>query len=154
MSNSSIWPKDRTLSDATSLGQSGPVSNGTEGVVHIPQSSSITGASPSDCLELYLGHSLVGRESYSSADIQLVFSTAQAIWAGNMIILLNKQWNKQTVIFQTIQFSLCHLFSLNLNVRLFYLNHRQDPVIICIYLNRHTWYASNQFVGNFTSKSN
>ena len=38
---------DRTLSGATTPGQSGPGSNGKEGVLLIPQSSSISGASPS-----------------------------------------------------------------------------------------------------------
>ena len=47
---SSIWPIDRTLSDATTLGQSGPGSDSNEGVLCIPQSSSITGISPSDIL--------------------------------------------------------------------------------------------------------
>ena len=47
MSNNSIWPIDRTLSVANTPGQSGPESNGNIGVFHIPQSSSITGASPS-----------------------------------------------------------------------------------------------------------
>ena len=37
----SIWPIDRTLSGATTLGQSGPGSDGNEGVLCIPQSSSI-----------------------------------------------------------------------------------------------------------------
>ena len=41
-------------------GQSGPGSNGNEGVLHIPQGPSITGTSPSDCLLSYPGHSLVG----------------------------------------------------------------------------------------------
>ena len=59
MSNSSIWLIDRTLSGASNLGKSGPGSDGNE-VLHIPQSSSITGASPSDCLMSYLGH-LLGR---------------------------------------------------------------------------------------------
>ena len=45
MSNSSIWPIG-----ATTLNQSGPGRNGNEGVLHISQSSRITGASPSDCL--------------------------------------------------------------------------------------------------------
>ena len=48
---------DRTLSGATTPGQSEPGSNGNKGVLHIPQSSSITGNSPSDCLVSYLGHS-------------------------------------------------------------------------------------------------
>ena len=50
MSNSSIWPIDCTLSDVTTLGQSGPGSDDYEGVLHIPQNSRITEASPSDCL--------------------------------------------------------------------------------------------------------
>ena len=49
MQFSSIWPIDRTLSGTTTLDQSGPGSNGNEGVLCIPQSFSITGASPSDC---------------------------------------------------------------------------------------------------------
>ena len=46
------------LSGATIPGQSGPGSNGNEGVFRIPQSSSITGTSPSDCLMSYPVHSL------------------------------------------------------------------------------------------------
>ena len=42
MSNSSIQPIDRTLSVATTPGQSGPGSNDKEGVVCIPQNSIIT----------------------------------------------------------------------------------------------------------------
>ena len=41
---------DRTLSGAIAPGQSEPGSNGTEGVHRIPQSSSITRTSLSDCL--------------------------------------------------------------------------------------------------------
>ena len=47
---------------------------GNEGALCIPQSSSITGTSPSDCLVSYPGHSL--GESYPSAEVQLVYSTA------------------------------------------------------------------------------
>ena len=60
MLNSSIWPIDRTLSSATTPSQSGPESNGKEGVLHIPQNSSITGASLSDCLVSYPEQSLMG----------------------------------------------------------------------------------------------
>ena len=42
------------------LVQSRPGSDGNKGVFCIPQSSSIAGASPSDCLVSYLGHSLGG----------------------------------------------------------------------------------------------
>ena len=55
---SSIWPIGETLSGAAPLGQSGPGSDGNEGVLRIPQSStSITGASVSDRLVSYPGHS-------------------------------------------------------------------------------------------------
>ena len=56
MSNSCIWLIDKTLASATTLGQSKPGSNGNEGALAIPQSSSITGASPSDLVS-YTGHS-------------------------------------------------------------------------------------------------
>ena len=55
MSNSSIWPIDRTLLGAMTPSQNGSESNSDKAVLHIPQSSSITGASPSDCLVSYPG---------------------------------------------------------------------------------------------------
>ena len=54
----SIWPIDRSLSSATTPGQSWPWSDGNKGVLRIPQSSSITETSSPDCLVLYPGHSL------------------------------------------------------------------------------------------------
>ena len=45
-----IWPIDRTLSRANTPDQSGPGSDLNEGILYIPQNSSITGTSPSDCL--------------------------------------------------------------------------------------------------------
>ena len=80
MSNSSILLIDRTLSVATTLGQSGPGSDGNEVVLRIPQSSSISGTSPLDCLVSYPGHSLEWG-SCPSAEMQLVYSTAPANWA-------------------------------------------------------------------------
>ena len=50
---SSIWLIDRTLSGATTPGQNGPGCDGNEGALCILQSSSITGASPSDCFMSY-----------------------------------------------------------------------------------------------------
>ena len=44
-----ILPVDRTLSGATTLGQSRPGSNGNEGALHTPQISK-AGASPSDAV--------------------------------------------------------------------------------------------------------
>ena len=78
MSNSLIWPIDKTQSDATTMGQNGPGSIDNEGVLHIPLSSSITRASSSDCLVSYPEHWL--GESYSSAEMQSVYPMAQADW--------------------------------------------------------------------------
>ena len=78
MSNSSIWPIDRTLSAATTTDQSGPGSNGNEQVLHILQSSK-TAALPSNSLMSYPGYLLM--ESYPSAEMQSVYSTAPANWA-------------------------------------------------------------------------
>ena len=83
MQFTSIWPMDRALSGSTTLGQSGPGSNSNEGVLCIPQSPSITGTSPSDCLGSYPGHLLGAGESYPSAEVQSVYSTSPAdcaIW--------------------------------------------------------------------------
>ena len=46
---SSFWLIDRSLSGATTPGQSGLGSDGNEGLHRIAQSSTITGNSPSDC---------------------------------------------------------------------------------------------------------
>ena len=50
-----------------------------------PQSSIITGTSPSDCLASYPEHSLRG--SYLSAEVQSVYSTAPADWAQTWALL-------------------------------------------------------------------
>ena len=69
------------LSGATTPGQSGPGSNGNEGVLRILQSSSIAGTSPSDCLVSYQDTRWGGGGSYPSAEKQSVYSTAPADWA-------------------------------------------------------------------------
>ena len=71
---------DRTLSGVNTLGQNGPGSDG-KGALRIPQSSSITGASLSDCLVSYTGHSLG-----ESAEKQWMNSAAPADWAKNSSI--------------------------------------------------------------------
>ena len=53
MSDNLIWPIDRTLSGATTPGQSEHESDSNEEVLRIPQSFSITEASLSDCLVSY-----------------------------------------------------------------------------------------------------
>ena len=71
---------DWTLSGATSQGQSGPRSEGNEGVFCIPPISSFARAL--DCLVSYPEHSL--GESYSTVEMQSVNSTAPADWAKNL----------------------------------------------------------------------
>ena len=68
---------DKTLSGATTPGESGPGNDGNEGVLRIHQSSSITETSPSDCLVSYLGHSL----GEYTAGMQSGYSTVPAYWA-------------------------------------------------------------------------
>ena len=83
MSNTSIWRIDGTLSGATTPGQIGPGNDSNKEVLCIPKSYSITGTSPSDCLVSYLGHSL--EESYSSAEVQSVYSTPLADWTSALV---------------------------------------------------------------------
>ena len=58
---SSIWTIDRTLSCATTPNQSGPGSDVSERVLHIPQSYSITGTSHIR-LFIVINRTLVGGE--------------------------------------------------------------------------------------------
>ena len=78
MSNSFIWTIARNLSSATTPSQSGPGRDGNEGLLHIPQSSSIAEASTSDYLVSYPEHSL--GKSYPSVEKQSVYSAAPADW--------------------------------------------------------------------------
>ena len=98
---SSVWLIELALSGATTPGHSGPGSNGNERVLCIPQSSSITGTSPSDCFVAYPGHSL--GESYPSVVMQSVYSVTPANWVNNFLFT---QLNIKTVPFQTIYFSI------------------------------------------------
>ena len=71
-----IWTIDGTLLGATTPGQCEFGSDNNKRVLSIPKSSSIRGASLSDYLVSYLGHS--SKESYCSADMQSVYSTVLA----------------------------------------------------------------------------
>ena len=79
MSNSFIWPIDQPLSGATTPSQSGPGSEGNEGVLRIPRSSSITEASLSDCLMSYQDTRWECR--IPLAEIQSVYSATSTDWA-------------------------------------------------------------------------
>ena len=65
-----------TLSGATTSDHSGPGSCGNKRVLSIPQSSSITASSSSDCLLSYPEHSL-GEGSHASAEKQSVYFTTE-----------------------------------------------------------------------------
>ena len=77
--NISIWYVDRTLAGTTILGERESRNSGNE-VLYIPQSYKITGASPSDCLVSYPGHS---GESYPFVEMQSMYSAAPADWASS-----------------------------------------------------------------------
>ena len=68
----SIWPIDWILSGATTLGQSGPGSDGNEGALRIPQNWNLTIR-----LFSYPGHPY-GEGSYFSKKMKSVYSTAPA----------------------------------------------------------------------------
>ena len=55
----------------------------------------------------------------------------------NISQLIYTQLNYQTVLFLTIQFSISHLLAHSLNVKQFYLTHREDP--IRCYHSRPEW---------------
>ena len=76
---------DRTLSGAVTLGQSGPGSNDNEEVRHIPQISK-AGASSSN--GLFHTQDTRWWVSYSSAEMQSVYSTAPADWAVKFRVFL------------------------------------------------------------------
>ena len=76
------------LPGATTPGQSGPGSNGNEGVLHIPQRSNITGASLSDGLVSYLEHSLGGLFSLCKDAVSVFYSPSLlgCIWSVKFLI--------------------------------------------------------------------
>ena len=80
MQFSSIWPIPRIPSTVTPPGQSRPGSDDIEEVPGIPESTSITEATPSDCLGP--GHSFfLWGGSYFSTEKKSVYSTPTADWA-------------------------------------------------------------------------
>ena len=74
----SIWPIERILSGATTLGQIGPGSDGNEGVLYIPPKLQHYWKI-SIRLFSVISRTLVGG-SYPSAEKPLVYSTAPADW--------------------------------------------------------------------------
>ena len=73
ISNNAIYPFDKTLSGATTQSQSGHGNDGNEGILHIPQSSSIGlfNVYQDTCCEC----------PYPAEEMQSMYSTAPANWA-------------------------------------------------------------------------
>ena len=96
---SPIWPIDRTLSGATTPGQSEPWSNGNKEGLHIPQSSYMTGTSPSDCLMPCPGHSLLwgGALPLCRDAVSVFYSPSKLGWVSNRsqrnLLAFNNIWN-------------------------------------------------------------
>ena len=102
MSNSSVWPIDKTLSDATTPDQSGHGSDGNEGVFHLPQNSK-TWASSSHSWVSYVTHWL--QKSYPSNKMQSVQYTAPVLQYNRFhtpVIRRHDQFNEEIW---------CHVFS-------------------------------------------
>ena len=75
---SSIWPIDRTLSSATTAGQSGPGSDGNEEVLRIPQSEHYWNLT----IRLFsVIYRTFMRGVLPPVEVQSVYSTAPADWA-------------------------------------------------------------------------
>ena len=101
MSNGYIWPIDRTLSDVTTPSQSRLESDGNEGVLYIPQSSSITGALQSDCLVPYLGHVLAKEGLTLLQRCCWCILQSPAEWANDIFCTVHKYLKKKTKKKQT-----------------------------------------------------
>ena len=129
---SSIWYIDRTLSGATTPSQSGPWSDGNNGVLHIPQSSSITEAPPSDCLVWYPEHSLGVVLPFSRDAVGVFYSLS---WVGQgLFSIINDAYDKvftkekkkkkklKVIIFQTNYF----IKKINFKISLFIIVHEMS----------------------------
>ena len=99
-----------TLSGATTPDPSAPERDGYEGILHNPQSSCITGASPSDCFTSYSVHSL--EESYPSAEMQSVYSSAPADFSFCVMLLRAQcfEGNGQFLLIHTHTHTHTHIY--------------------------------------------
>ena len=100
-----------------------PGSDGNKGVLHIPQNSNITEASPSDCLVSYPGHSLGG--SYLFKEKQSVYSTAPADGPKNLLL---------TFINYYYSLPLCRVA-----VGVFNIVLQEDDLEISLWISRSPW---------------
>ena len=93
MSNSSIRLIDRTLSGATTPGQSGSGSDGNKGVFHISQCYSITRNSPSELFSVINKTFVGGVKSLCRDIVEWILqpqSTTEQFYVGNFCYILLK----------------------------------------------------------------
>ena len=74
-----LFDPDRNVSGVTTTGQSGPGSDGSDGVLCIPQSSSITGTSPSDFFSV-ICRTLVGSVTPWREAVGVFYSHPHTNW--------------------------------------------------------------------------
>ena len=93
--NSFIWSKDGTLTGTTTPCQSWSRSNGNEGVLHIPRTSSLT-------IRLFsvTSKTLVGSRVIPSVEMQSAYSKAPAEWADPKILINNKKKKKEKTLLE------------------------------------------------------
>ena len=113
-----------TLSSATTPGQCGPGSDGNEGVLRIPQNSSITVPSPSDCLVSYPGFSWMGVLPLCRGVVSIFYSSSQ----------LGKRHN-------------CSLLNIYTSALLLYLYQHHKKISIASFRIR-TWVANSTSYNN------
>ena len=81
-------------SGATTSGQSGHGSDANEGMLRIPQSSSITGTSSSDCLVSYPGH-LLGGYTLCKKAVRIFYSPSRLGKPEACVSYLSKSFGKE-----------------------------------------------------------
>ena len=123
-----IWPIDRSLSDATMLGQSSPGSNGNERVLHIPLSSKLE-TLLSDGLMSYQGLSLGVVGLISCRDVVSLFYSCS--WLGwywmELLALDSNTWNHLCVN----KWDLVHL-KIMLPINYSHTNHIYIYMCVCV----------------------
>ena len=88
MSNSPIWPTERTLSGVTTPSLSGPGSDDNEGLLGIPQS---LGLKP---LYLIVIQDIRLEWSYPSVEMKSVYSTAPVDWTAHNWLVMSRDKNQ------------------------------------------------------------
>ena len=114
------------------------VNDGYEGVLRIPQSSSITGASPCNCLVSYTGHSLVGSYPLYKEAVGVFYSPS---WLSKGLLLLSSLNHIEDIHCLVTEF----IFPFNIKTNNwinFNYEFYQRLQFITVLVNRHLWSTS------------